>query len=98
MRRCSAVDSDTLLQLFRAVQGGSLSPDDALSQLRWQPLEAIGGFAEVDHHRALRQGMPEFVYAQSKTPQQTADIMAAIVRQTGQALASRASEQHYEAV
>src|SRR5262249_24552673 len=87
-----------LMKLFQAVQQGMLSADEAASKLRWQPVEAIGSFAEVDHHRELRQGMPEFVYAQGKTPEQTAEILAAIVNHSGRGLASRASEAHFEAV
>src|SRR5262249_9063980 len=87
-----------LLRLFQDVQQGVLSPDDALSQLRWQPIEAIGNFAEVDHHRELRQGMPEFVYAQGKTPEQTAEILSSLVEHNGRGLASRASVAHFQAV
>src|SRR5262249_15436566 len=61
-------------------------------------VETVGDFAQVDHHRGLRQGMPEFVLAQSKTPEQTAAIMAALVAKNGVALASRATELHFEAV
>ncbi len=92
------MDNDTLKQLLRQVQAGQLSPDDALEKLRWQPVESVGDFARIDHHRALRQGMPEFVYAESKLPEQTAAIVAAMVERNGMALASRASEAHYNAI
>ena len=39
------------------------------------PFEDLG-FAKVDHHRALRQGMPEVIFAQGKTPSQVAGIFA----------------------
>jgi pyridinium-3,5-biscarboxylic acid mononucleotide synthase len=91
------VDNDTLKALLDQVQSGAISPDAALSELRWQPSQPVERFAQVDHHRMVRQGMPEFVYAESKTPQHTADIMAAMVARTGHALASRATEGHYEA-
>src|SRR5262245_42939284 len=86
------------MQLLRNVQDGQLTPDAAVDLLRWQPIETVGDFAQVDHHRGLRQGMPEFVLAQSKTPEQTAAIMAALVAKNGVALASRATELHFEAV
>jgi NCAIR mutase (PurE)-related protein len=92
------VNSDELLKILQTVQAGLMSPDTALEKLRWQPTEAIGEFARLDHHRALRQGMPEFIYAESKTPAQTAEIFAALVARTGAALASRASVAHFEAV
>lgn len=92
------MNNDTLLQLLREVQAGKVSTEAALDQLRWQPVQAIGGFAQVDHHRPMRQGMPEFVYAESKTPDQTAQILAAMVEKNGVGLASRAPESHYEVV
>jgi pyridinium-3,5-biscarboxylic acid mononucleotide synthase len=92
------VDNETLRSLLQQVQTGHISPDDALHQLRWQPIEPVNGFAQVDHHRALRQGMPEFVYAAGKSPDQVAEILATIAERTGAALASRATEAHHEAV
>src|SRR5512142_647227 len=92
------MDNDSLRSLLEAVRTGGLSPADALQRLRWQPVESIGDFAQLDHHRALRQGMPEFVYAAGKSPEQVAAILAAIVDRAGAALASRVSEAHYEAV
>lgn len=92
------MNNDTLLQLLREVQAGQVSTEEALEQLRWQPVQAVGEFAQVDHHRPMRQGMPEFVYAESKTPNQTAQILAAMVEKNGMGLASRAPESHYDAV
>jgi NCAIR mutase (PurE)-related protein len=92
------VDNDSLKRLLNDVQAGQLSPDDALSQLRWQPVEALGSFAKLDHHRMLRQGMPEFIYTESKLPSQAAEIVAAMVARTGMALASRVTEAHYDAI
>lgn len=60
--------------------------------------EEVQDFARVDHDRAARQGMPEFVYAESKTPDQVAQIMANMVARQGAALASRARPEHAEAV
>ncbi|GAB4574392.1 MAG: nickel pincer cofactor biosynthesis protein LarB [Anaerolineae bacterium] len=60
--------------------------------------EEVQEFARVDHDRDRRQGMPEFVYAESKTPEQVAAIMARMVARQGVALASRASAEHAGAV
>ena len=92
------MDNRILKQLLRDVESGSVSPEEALDQLRWQPTESISDFARLDHHRALRQAMPEFVYAASKTPEQVAAIMASMVEKTGSALASRVTEAHFEAI
>jgi NCAIR mutase (PurE)-related protein len=92
------VDNDTLRLLFQEVKAGRISPEDALHKLRWQPIETINEFAQLDHHRTLRQGMPEFVYAAGKSPEQVVEIVAAMVERTGMALASRVTEEHYDAV
>ena len=56
----------TLRQLLDDVRSGALHPDDAVARLRHLPFADLG-FARVDHHRALRQGMPEAVYGPGKT-------------------------------
>ena len=61
------------------------------------PYDLLGHYARLDHDRDARQGMPEFVYAESKTPEQVSAIMARLVERTGRALASRASAEHAEA-
>jgi NCAIR mutase (PurE)-related protein len=92
------VDSRLLKQLLLDVESGSVSADEALDKLRWQPTEAISDFARLDHHRALRQGMPEFVYGERKSPEQVAAIVASMVQRTGKALASRVTDAHYELI
>jgi pyridinium-3,5-biscarboxylic acid mononucleotide synthase len=92
------MSNDNIAQLLQDVQASRLSIADALEQLRWQPVQAVDEFAQVDSHRAMRQGMPEFVYAEGKTPTQTAAIVKALVEQNGAALASRANPDHFAAV
>jgi len=60
--------------------------------------EQLGEFARLDHERQARQGLPEFVYAEGKTPAQVAAIMGSMVARQGCALASRADRQHADAV
>ena len=59
--------------LLEKVKRGRLAVGGALEELRRLPYEDLG-FAKVDHHRALRQGIPEVVFAQGKTPEQILDI------------------------
>jgi NCAIR mutase (PurE)-related protein len=92
------VDNRLLKQILLDVESGSISPDEALDKLRWQPTESISDFARLDHHRGLRQAMPEFIYAASKSPEQVAAIMASMVERSGVALASRATVAHFEAI
>ncbi len=65
---------------------------------RHASIEPVGEFARVDHDRAARQGMPEFVYAGHKTPEQVAAIMTRMVERQSYALASRATPDHAAAV
>ena len=92
------MDRETIAQLLSLVADRKLSPQEALDRLRWQPVEPISDFARLDHHRGLRQSMPEFVFGEGKSPEQVATIISAMVERTGKALATRITEQHFEAV
>ena len=61
--------------ILEAVKDGSISVDDALLMIKKQPFEDIG-YAKIDHHRAIRQGMPEVIYGAGKTPEQINGIVA----------------------
>jgi len=52
------MNSESLRQLFDQVRKKRVSPDEAVERLRHMPFEDLG-FAKLDHHRALRQGMPK---------------------------------------
>ncbi len=68
-----------LLKILESVAAGKLSPDSVVERLKHMPFEDLG-FAKVDHHRALRQGFAEVVFAKGKTPQQVAEIVRAMLR------------------
>ena len=53
-----------LLSTLRSVQAGSISPEEALLQMKLAPFEDLG-YAKVDYHRAVRQGASEVIYGQS---------------------------------
>jgi pyridinium-3,5-biscarboxylic acid mononucleotide synthase len=91
------LNSKALRQLFYQVRKKQVSPDDAVERLRHLPFEDLG-FAKIDHHRGLRQGMPEVIFAQGKTPQQVAEIFTRLTAHGGNVLATRASQEQYAAV
>lgn len=91
------MNSDSIRKLFHAVRQGTLSPDEAVERLRHLPFEDLG-FAKVDHHRALRNGMPEVIFGKGKTPEQVAGIFAGLAKHGGNVLATRATEEQYRAV
>ena len=91
------MNAESIRKLFQQVRKGSLSPDDAVERLRHLPFEDLG-FANVDHHRALRAGMPEVIFGQGKTPAQVAEIFSRLALHGGNVLATRATRQQFAAV
>ncbi|MGB9073055.1 MAG: nickel pincer cofactor biosynthesis protein LarB [Terriglobales bacterium] len=91
------MNSQALRRLFDQVRKKQLSPDEAVNRLRHLPFEDLG-FAKIDHHRALRHGMPEVILAEGKTPRQTAEIFSRLAAHGGNVLATRATEEQYRAV
>jgi len=86
-----------LLQLLKSVRDGDIDLDHALAQLANQHVEA-NEFASIDHHRTSRCGLPEVIYSAGKTPEQVRDIFSALVKRNNSVLATRADQEHYEAV
>ena len=72
---------EQLRQLLEQVREGAVDVDAALTRVRHLPFEDLG-FAKVDHHRALRHGMPEVILAKGKTPEQVAAIAEAFFDST----------------
>jgi len=93
------MNASTLTRLFKEVRAHKLSPDEAVARLRHFPFEDLD-FAKVDHHRTLRQGTPEVIFSQGKTPAQVAKIFArlAVHNEDGNILATRATEEQFDAV
>ncbi len=85
-------------KLLDAVHAGTTAPDEALEQLSSLPYRDLG-FARVDVHRELRQGAPEAVLAEGKTPEQVVGIVEAMLEGgAGSVLVTRASGEVREAV
>src|ERR1700681_1557454 len=93
----ATVNAESIRKLFEQVRKGKLTPDDAVARLRHLPFEDLG-FAKVDHHRALRAGMPEVILGEGKTPAQVAAIFARLSKHGGNILATRVSEKQFAAV
>ncbi len=83
--------------LLNEVREGRTDVSDALERLRGLPFEDLG-FAKLDHHRALRTGMPEVIFAMGKTPVQVAEIFIRMAQAGGNVLATRVSQDAWEAV
>jgi pyridinium-3,5-biscarboxylic acid mononucleotide synthase len=87
--------------LLNQVRDGEVAADEArdrlLQFLRQAPYEDLG-FARVDHHRSVRQGFPEVVFGQGKTPAQVAAISARIVAAGQNLLVTRTTPEAYREV
>jgi pyridinium-3,5-biscarboxylic acid mononucleotide synthase len=86
------MDPQALHRLLEQVRDGDMPVDAAINRLRHLPFEDLG-FAKVDHHRAMRHGMPEVILGQGKDPDQVAGIASALLARSQNLLLTRATSQ-----
>ena len=86
------MDQDQLRALLEQVRTGAVDIDAAMGRLRHMPFEDLG-FAKVDHHRALRHGMPEVIFAKGKTPEQVVAIAERLLAYAQNVLITRADRE-----
>jgi NCAIR mutase (PurE)-related protein len=91
------MDKSSLLQLLASVQRGDVTPATATERLADLPFEDIG-HTRIDHHRSLRTGLPEVIYAAGKTSAQVAEIFARMAAANNSVLATRATPEAAAAV
>ncbi len=92
------MDKKTTLELLHQLSRQEITPDELLRQLRLMPFDDLD-FAKVDHHRLLRQGLPEAVYAPGKTSEQCALIVGNLLEKSSSpVLLTRAREDQTEEV
>jgi hypothetical protein len=84
-------------KLLEAVRRGNVRPAAAMERLRRLPFEDLG-FAKIDHHRSLRQGYAEVIYAPGKRPQQVVSIIRRMARNQHNILITRAERKLYQRV
>jgi NCAIR mutase (PurE)-related protein len=82
------MDATRIMALLERVRAGSTTMDEALAELRDLPFRDLG-FATVDHHRALRTGIPEVVLGEPKTAEQIAAIAQELARKGQNVLVTR---------
>jgi hypothetical protein len=91
------MDQEQLKSLLEQVQGGKVAVSDAMERLRHMPFENLG-FATVDHHRAIRMGLPEVIFGKGKTDTQVADIAVRLLERAANMLATRTTPAAFELV
>ena len=92
------MDEERLRRLLDGVRSGSVTPDSAIEQLRSLPFESVADFARLDHHRTLRCGFPEVIFAQGKTPSQVVQIFTRLAERNARVLATRVTPEMYASV
>ncbi|MEJ6952339.1 nickel pincer cofactor biosynthesis protein LarB [Natronospora cellulosivora (SeqCode)] len=91
------MNRENIKEILEKVKGEDLSIEDALNNLHDPGYQDIG-IAKIDHDRNKRRGFPEVVLAEGKTPEQVAEIMKVLADNHDNIMATRASEEVYQAV
>lgn len=91
------MNGDDLRKMLDGVRRGQTTVDEAVERLAALPFESLG-FANIDHHRALRCGFPEVIFCQGKTHEQITLIFERLAAAGGDVLATRADVEAFRAV
>ena len=79
------IEEVRLRAVLESLKSGELSVDQVVSQMRDLPYEDLE-FAKVDHHRSIRQGFPEVIFGQGKTPEHIAEIASSVLSRSDRLL------------
>jgi len=88
---------ESITKMLRQVRSGKLSVEQALEGLRNLPYEDLG-YAKIDHHRSLRQGLPEVIFARGKSPEQVEGIARGMLGKRYNILITRGDAALYERI
>lgn len=91
------MNNDKIKRLLSSVKRGKISVDKAIMELKHLPYEDIS-FAKIDHHRHLRQGVPEVVFASGKTEKQVIGIARTMYKKSRRFLITKATKKIYDSL
>jgi pyridinium-3,5-biscarboxylic acid mononucleotide synthase len=91
------MDNKVLRELLEGIRDGRTDVDAALYNLRRLPFDDLG-YAKIDSHRCLRQGVPEVIFCQGKTVRQVQGIVERMAENHTNILASRAEPHMFEGI
>lgn len=91
------MNNDKIKKILSSVKSGSISVEGAVKKLKHLPYEDIS-FAKVDHHRHLRQGVPEVIFASGKTKEQVVGIAKVMYKKSKRFLITKAAKDIYNAL
>lgn len=72
------MQQEAIFQLLKQIEEGKMTAQEAMNDIHLQPEMLVGNYADIDMHRALRQGMPEVIYGEGKTAEQIIGIASAM--------------------
>ncbi len=88
------MNQKTLEKLLNDLHKGKIRPETAIKKLKNFPSQNLG-FANIDHHRTLRQGFPEVIYCEGKSDREVVTIARKLIATGAPLLATRASKEQY---
>src|SRR5215475_10871843 len=88
---------DQIRKVLEEYKAGGISSEDALKRLQALPFEDLG-FANIDHHRSLRQGFPEVIFGSGKTVEQVVRIVESMYKHEHNILITRTTASHFDRV
>ncbi len=91
------MDAKKIESLLTDIKTGKTSVKEALAAIKHLPYEDIS-FAKVDHHRNLRNGIPEVIFAQNKKTDDIVKIARLMLKKSGRFMITRGSEEVYKAL
>ncbi len=91
------MDTAKIKKILGSIKKGTLDINSALDQLKHLPYEDMG-FARVDHHRTLRQGIPEVIFAKGKNLEDITAIADSMIQRSGRLLVTKASKSVYKRI
>jgi NCAIR mutase (PurE)-related protein len=91
------MDNKKIKKILTSVKNGKVNISDALKELKHLPYEDIG-IAKVDHHRELRHGIPEVIFAEGKERKDIRVIADTMLEKSGKLLITKADKNIYNDV
>ena len=92
------MQTESIKLLLEQIKSGAMDVDAAMDKLRHLPYENVDNFAMLDHHRNMRNGFPEVIFAQGKTPSQVILIAQKLAERSDKVLITRIDQSAAEVV
>ena len=93
------MEQNGIFELLNQVEEGKKTAQEAMSDISLEPEMLVGNYADIDLHRAVRQGMPEVIYGEGKTAEQITGILQAMEgRGIGNIMVTRLSKEKADCI